>query len=84
MNPAVKTIAIKTANTTLRISKVVWDMTWATLIVLWDWTWRSLKYIGRVSLWVLVLPLGIFRSWLHHSKKRDERIIAELEKNRMV
>ena len=80
-----KTYAIRIANVTLKYGKVLWDISWAMLIVLWDWTWRITKWAGRTTLWVFFLPLGIYRSYLHHSRKREqERLQYEYEKNRMV
>jgi hypothetical protein len=37
------------------------------------WWWIPAKWLGRVSLWVLFLPLGIWRSVVNGRKKRDAR-----------
>jgi hypothetical protein len=36
-----------------------------------------LFWFGRVSLWLLFLPLGLWRS-IHHGKKQSERRQAKL------
>lgn len=35
-------------------------------------------WIGRVALWLLFWPLGLWRSIKHSQRKRDDRIIDEL------
>jgi hypothetical protein len=37
------------------------------------WWWAPAKWIGRVALWVLFFPLGIWRSYANNRKKRDLR-----------
>lgn len=37
------------------------------------WWWAPAKWVGRVSLWVFLLPVGIWRSVRHGRKVRDER-----------
>lgn len=39
-----------------------------------------LLWLGRISLWVLILPVGIWRSLRHHRKKGERRTLAKLEK----
>lgn len=37
-------------------------------------------WLGRVSLWVLFLPLGIWRSLKHSQKKRDRKMLEEMDR----
>ena len=30
-------------------------------------------WLGRVLLWVFLLPVGIWRSYVHHSKKKERK-----------
>ena len=37
-------------------------------------------WLGRVLLWVFLLPVGIWRSYVHHSKKKErKRLKVEAE-----
>lgn len=38
-------------------------------------------WLGRVLLWFVLLPVGIWRSIHHGRKKTERRIIAEVKKN---
>lgn len=38
------------------------------------WWWNPLKWLGRVALWVLFFPLGIWRSVVHSRKERDAKM----------
>jgi hypothetical protein len=38
------------------------------------------KWLGRVSLWVLFLPLGLWRSVRHGRRKSEKRIIEAMRK----
>lgn len=35
---------------------------------------EGMKRTGRVGLWVAFWPAGLWRSWKHGQKKRDERL----------
>lgn len=37
-------------------------------------------FLGRISLWVLFLPLGIWRSLVHHRKKGQRNAVAEMRR----
>lgn len=37
-------------------------------------------WIGRVLLWIFLLPIGIWRSLVHHRKKGQKRAVAEMRK----
>lgn len=37
-------------------------------------------WIGRVLLWVFLLPVGIWRSLVHHRKKGQKRAVAQMRK----
>lgn len=37
------------------------------------WWWNPAKWLGRVLLWVFLLPVGIWRSVANHSKKKEAR-----------
>jgi hypothetical protein len=39
-----------------------------------------IKWIGRMLLWVFLLPIGIWRSLVHHRKKGTKKAIAEMRK----
>jgi len=39
---------------------------------LWvGWWWAPLKWAGRVTLWMIAWPVGLWRSWANH--KRNEK-----------
>lgn len=42
--------------------------------------WNFVKWLGRVALWVFVLPLGLWRSIRHGRRKSEERIIAAMKR----
>ena len=44
-----------------------------TYWVLVGWWWAPLKWLGRVALWVVFFPLGIWRSVVHSRKTRDAK-----------
>lgn len=37
------------------------------------WLWEPLKWFGRVGLWLVAWPLGLWRSLVHGRNKRDRR-----------
>jgi hypothetical protein len=37
------------------------------------WWWGPTKWLGRVSLWLLFFPLGLWRSIAHGRKGREAR-----------
>lgn len=39
-------------------------------------------WLGRVSLWVVFLPLGVWRSLRHHRKKGVREVQREMKKTR--
>lgn len=39
-----------------------------------------LKWVGRVMLWVLVFPVGVWRSLRHHSRKAENRAVKRMKK----
>ena len=39
-----------------------------------------LTWIGRVTLWVFILPVGIWRSLVHHRKKAQRKAVAEMRR----
>lgn len=44
------------------------------------WLIAPFTWLGRVTLWFLLLPVGIWRS-IHHGRKKTERkIMAEVQK----
>jgi hypothetical protein len=46
-------------------------------MIIWDFT----KWVGRVTLWLLFWPIGLWRSIHHSHTKRDKRIIEELKRS---
>jgi len=38
------------------------------------WWWATIKWIFRVALWLLILPVGVWRSYVHHDNKKQARI----------
>lgn len=38
-----------------------------------------LKWLGRVVLWILLLPVGIWRSFRHGRKKSEKKILKAIE-----
>lgn len=39
-----------------------------------------IKWIGRMLLWLILFPIGIWRSIRHGNKKTEKRIIDAMEK----
>jgi hypothetical protein len=37
-------------------------------------------WLGRVLLWIVFLPIGIWRSLRHHRKKSERRTVKQVEK----
>lgn len=37
-------------------------------------------WIGRMLLWVFLLPIGIWRSLVHHRKKATKKAVEEMRK----
>jgi len=42
--------------------------------------WAIITKIGRISLWLLFLPLGLWRSIRHGRKKNNARLLAQMKK----
>lgn len=40
--------------------------------------WSFVKWLGRVLLWVVFWPAGLWRSIRHGSRKRDARNVEQL------
>jgi len=38
------------------------------------WWWGPAAWAGRVALWLVLWPAGLWRSFVHHGKNRDRRI----------
>ena len=45
---------------------------WYWLLV--GWWWGPTKWSGRVLLWLLFWPLGLWRSMAHHGNARDSKM----------
>jgi hypothetical protein len=41
---------------------------------------RFLKWLGRVTLWFVFLPIGLWRSIRHGQRKAIQRAVAEARK----
>ncbi|MBI2710306.1 MAG: DUF2510 domain-containing protein [Actinobacteria bacterium] len=41
--------------------------------ILLGWWWAPLKWLGRVALWLLFFPLGFWRSYANHDRKKELR-----------
>lgn len=39
-----------------------------------------LFWLGRVALWILILPVGIWRSLVHHRKKGQRKAVEEMRR----
>lgn len=37
------------------------------------WWWEPLKWLGRMSLWLVFFPVGLWRSLRHGRKNREAR-----------
>lgn len=37
------------------------------------WWWGPLKWAGRVGLWLIMWPIGLWRSVVHGQNKRERR-----------
>ncbi len=44
------------------------------------WMFAPFLWLGRVLLWFILLPVGIWRSIRHGRRKSERRIIAEIER----
>jgi hypothetical protein len=55
---------------------------WVVVMLKWMWAfmWGMLKWMGRVMLWLLIWPVGLWRSIVRSNKKRDKRFIKEMQK----
>jgi len=42
--------------------------------------WAIITKLGRISLWLLFLPLGLWRSIRHGRKKNNARLLAQMKK----
>ena len=42
--------------------------------------WVALKFTGRILLWILFWPIGMWRSITHHGDKRNDKMIAAMTK----
>jgi hypothetical protein len=42
--------------------------------------WNITKWLGRVALWLVFWPVGLWRSIRHGQAKRDARIVEELRR----
>lgn len=42
---------------------------WVTI----GWVWEPLKWLGRVMLWLVFFPLGLWRSLVHGRSKGENR-----------
>jgi len=40
--------------------------------------WGFVKWLGRVALWIVFLPLGLWRSVRHGRRKSERRIIEAM------
>ncbi len=40
--------------------------------------WSFMKWCGRVTLWLVFLPLGLWRSIKHGQKQRQERLLHDM------
>jgi hypothetical protein len=38
--------------------------------------------LGRITLWILCFPLGLWRSVRHGQKKSEKKLLAEMRRNR--
>lgn len=42
--------------------------------LLLGWYWAPLKWLGRVSLWLVFFPAGLWRSIVHSRNTRDAKM----------
>jgi hypothetical protein len=40
--------------------------------------WGFTKWLGRVSLWIVFLPLGLWRSIRHGRRKSEQRLLEAM------
>lgn len=45
-----------------------------------SWWWEPIKWAGRLLLWVLFFPLGLWRSIRHGANKRDRKASQQRER----
>lgn len=43
---------------------------------------EAIKRTGRIGLWLTLPPLGLWRSWKHGQRKRDERLARMIREDR--
>lgn len=56
---------------TVHVTLARW--TWAALVAVAGPTWTATKWTGRVLLWFLFWPLGLWRSWRHGEDRRNRK-----------
>lgn len=58
------------------------SMAWWLIV---GWWWAPLAWLGRVLLWVVVWPVGLWRSWRHGRKRQarqaDRHLASELKRH---
>lgn len=42
--------------------------------------WSFTKWLTRVTLWLLIWPVGLWRSIRHGRKRRDAELVAQFKK----
>lgn len=44
-------------------------------------TWGGITRMGRILLWIVFWPVGLWRSIVHSQRKRDKRLAAEMRRH---
>jgi hypothetical protein len=60
--------------------KTLYWVTIGWMVALAKPLWVVLKKVGRIVLWIVLLPVGLWRSIVHGRKKRDRRLLERLRK----
>jgi len=79
MTETLKHYATASARLTVKLTVASVQYTWKTTLWVAALLWRITKFAGRVTLWIVFWPAGLFRSWKRSSKKQNEALIQALK-----
>ena len=57
-------------------TKATGRATWPAILLMGRFSWGFTKWAGRLTLWMLCWPLGLWRSY-RHGKRRDQQGLVE-------
>lgn len=63
-----------------RIAKIAYWVLLGWEVWILKISWAALKFAGRVLLWFLCWPIGMWRSITHRGDKRTDKMLAAMAK----